>query len=136
MKFSLDQAGGFAIRSYSADTIIVTRRHAEGDDTAPVTNERILSQSLILTADTIVEDWPIRRVEHLKSEHVTPILELEPELVILGVGPRLRYPDQNVVARFATAQVGVEIMDTGAACRTYNVLMTEGRHVVAALILE
>jgi uncharacterized protein len=60
---------------------------------------------------------------------------MEPEVVLLGTGPRQHFPEASFAARFLRANVGFEVMDTGAACRTFNVLVAEQRRVVAVLLL-
>jgi uncharacterized protein len=71
----------------------------------------------------------------LQAHHFDAIRQLEPELVILGTGRRLRFPAAAMIRVLTDAQVGVEVMDTAAACRTYNILAAEGRRVVAALLM-
>ena len=70
------------------------------------------------------------------AEHLAMILPLQPELVILGSGSRLRFPHPSLLQALMAARIGVETMDTVAACRTYNVLAAEGRRVVAALLVH
>ena len=82
-----------------------------------------------------VQPWPVLSSAALSVEHLEPLLALAPEVVILGSGPRLRFPSPAVLRVLFERRIGVETMDTGAACRTYNVLASEGRPVVAALML-
>ncbi len=98
--------------------------------------EHIIRTSVILTATEIVFDWPPMSVEELTPDHLQTALELEPEVILLGTGARQIFPDARVVAVVLGAGVGFEVMDTRAACRTYNVLVQEGRKVAAALILN
>jgi uncharacterized protein len=97
--------------------------------------ERVCS-SCIVSADRLITDWPPARYEALLPEHLAAIFALQPEVVILGTGERQRFPGTEIRAAFATRGVGLEVMDLGAACRTYNVLVQEERHAVAALFLE
>lgn len=97
--------------------------------------ERTLRASVIVSAERLVEDWRPGTVDDLVAEDFGPVLALQPEVVLLGTGARQRFPDHRVLAALHAARVGVEVMDTGAACRTYNVLLGEGRRVVAALLL-
>jgi uncharacterized protein len=78
--------------------------------------------------------WPLQDIDALEREHLDALLALKPELVILGSGPKLRFAAPRVLAGLMSARVGVETMGTAAACRTYNVLASERRKVVAALI--
>lgn len=91
--------------------------------------------SLVVSGDRVVTDWPARSIEELTADHFAAILELSPEIVLLGSGSTFRFPDPSRLAPLRDARVGVEVMDTPAACRTYNILLGEGRNVVAALIV-
>jgi uncharacterized protein len=95
---------------------------------------RAYGRSLLVNATTIVEDWPVTGVEDLAAA-IGPALELAPDVLILGTGERQLFPDPAVFAEVAARGVGFEVMDNGAACRTYNLLLAEGRNVALALIL-
>jgi uncharacterized protein len=97
--------------------------------------ERVHS-SCIVSAERLITDWPPARVEALAPEHLEAIFALQPEVVLLGTGERQRFPPPGIRAAFAARRVGLEVMDLGAACRTYNILVQEERHAVAALFLE
>ncbi len=92
------------------------------------------TRSVIVPAQGAVVAWPVADFESLASEHFAQLLAFQPELVIFGSGPRLRFPAPALLQALIKARVGVETMDTPAACRTYNVLLAEGRAVVAALL--
>jgi len=92
--------------------------------------------SLVVSADRLVTDWPATSVEALAPDHLAAIVEMRPEIVLLGSGAAFRFPEPALLAPLYKAGIGVEIMDTPAACRTYNILMGEGRNVVAALIVD
>ncbi len=81
-------------------------------------------------------DWACSRFEDLTEEHFSRLLESRPELVIFGSGTRLRFPPPAFLRSLMAARIGVETMDTIAACRTYNILAGEGRKVLAALLME
>jgi uncharacterized protein len=91
--------------------------------------------SLVVSADRLVTDWPAASIEALTADHLAAILEMAPEIVLLGTGPAFRFLEPALLAPLYNAGIGVEVMDTPAACRTYNILMGEGRNVVAALIV-
>ncbi|MEF7616141.1 Mth938-like domain-containing protein [Aquincola sp. MAHUQ-54] len=80
--------------------------------------------------------WPVPSFETLSADHFEQVLALQPELVIFGSGARLRFVHPGLQRALIERRIGVETMDTAAACRTYNVLASEGRSVVAALLLE
>ncbi len=83
-----------------------------------------------------VQPWAVDRFEALAEASFEPVITLEPELVIFGSGSRLRFPPPVVLRALMARRIGFEVMDTPAACRTYNVLLGEGRAVVAALLFE
>jgi len=91
--------------------------------------------SLVVTAGRLIADWPPQTLADLRPEHFEPIVTLEPELLILGTGPRHALLEPHLYLALLERQIGVEVMDTGAACRTYNVLLAEERRVVAALLV-
>lgn len=80
--------------------------------------------------------WDCASFEELSAAHFSRIAELQPELVIFGSGTRLRFPPPAFLRDLMGRRIGVETMDTLAACRTYNILAGEGRHVIAALLIE
>ena len=97
--------------------------------------ERVYTSSLIVSADRVVEDWPIQGAADMNDGHWQDVLALEPEIVLFGSGASLQFPPTEALAPLLSRGSGVEVMDTAAACRTYNLLLTEGRSVVAALII-
>lgn len=98
-------------------------------------NQTWFERSLIITPETLISDWPPQKLSELRAEHCSLILNLNPKLVILGSGLTLRFPPPELLMPFYRRQIGVEIMDTGAACRTYSVLASEGRNVAAGLLI-
>lgn len=93
------------------------------------------TQSLVVAGERIVSGWPAASIEALTADHMAAIVELGPEIVLLGTGAAFRFPEPQLLAPLHKAGIGVEVMDTPAACRTYNILLGEGRNVVAALIV-
>ena len=83
-----------------------------------------------------VQAWPPASVAQLDATHFERILALGPEVVIFGSGARLRFVPPALHRALIERRIGVETMDTAAACRTYNVLASEGRSVLAALLVE
>ena len=80
-------------------------------------------------------DWDASRVEELTQAHFDALLEFDPEVVIFGSGPKLKFVSPALYRNLIARRIGVETMDSGAACRTYTVLANEGRRVVAAILL-
>lgn len=97
--------------------------------------EQVYRQSLIVAPLHIDAAWPATDATQLDDAALAPIDALDPEIVLLGSGPRQVFPAPALFAHFASRRIGLEVMDNGAACRTYNVLVSEGRHAVCALIL-
>jgi len=95
-----------------------------------------VERSVILGARGERLDWQCARFEDLLASHFEQIAALKPELVIFGSGTRLRFAAPALHRCLMQARIGMETMDTLAACRTYNILAGEGRHVIAALLLE
>ena len=98
--------------------------------------DRPFNASIILARDKVIEDWGVSDVAAMTSEHAEPILALQPDVVLLGTGARQRFPSQEVLAAFLQRGVGVEVMDNAAAARTWDILASEGRNVLAALLIE
>jgi uncharacterized protein len=95
--------------------------------------------SLMLSASGRLAPWDCSRFESLDATHFENLLALSPEppeLLVFGSGARLRFPNPALIACLIERRIGIETMDTAAACRTYNILAGEGRRVVAALLLE
>jgi uncharacterized protein len=105
-----------------------------GEDYVEINRQRF-SRSLIVLPEKIVEDWEVLGFEQLAAAHFEFLASLAPEIVLLGTGTRLRFPVPALTRALVTAQIGLEVMDTAAACRTYNILASEGRKVAAALLL-
>jgi len=84
----------------------------------------------------MLADWVPPDTESLSAEHVEKLIQFEPEIVIIGSGWTQRRPPNEFVFGLARRGVGLEIMDTGAACRTFNILLAEGRRIVALLTLD
>lgn len=98
-------------------------------------NDRLLSKSFILAPTQVLEDWPPQRFEELSLEHFQLALALGPEILIVGTGATQRFLPPELLAKLSAGGIGVEVMDTAAACRTYNILLSEDRKVVAALLM-
>lgn len=92
--------------------------------------------SLVLTPQSLyLEDWAGLNFESLAEEHFARLAQLRPEMVLLGTGAQQRFPHPRLSRALAEARIGLEVMDTRAACRTYNILLAESRNVVALILL-
>jgi len=123
-----------SIRAYQPGEITVTLPPSGSSDIAQPVEIETLRCSFIISPKHLIRDWPPLTIEMLKADHLQAMIELQPEVVILGTGQKLQFPEGNLLAKLHNQQLGVEIMDTAAACRTYNILMMEGRFVVAGII--
>ncbi len=122
MQFTQHTPGGVnLIRRYGPEFITVGTEEIRG--------------SCIVGANTLIRDWTPRDVPSLRTEHLAPLFELSPEVVVLSTGARQTFPSAALRAEFAMRKIGIEIMEIGAACRTYNVLISEERKVLAAILL-
>lgn len=95
--------------------------------------DRWLNGNVIVAPDQLIEDWRATEPSGLVLADLEPVLALQPEIVLVGTGEETLLPDVDLVAALAARAIGIEIMSTAAACRTYNVLTHERRRVVAAL---
>ena len=95
--------------------------------------DRWVAGNVLIAADRIVEAWTTISPHELTIEHLEPALALEPTIIVLGTGTERSLPDVELMAALAARSVGLETMNTPAACRTFNVLLQEQRRVVAAL---
>ncbi len=118
-----------------ADSAHISSVQAQGPGWISVGGQTY-THSLILTASGQPAPWPCARLEDLTPRHFEQLLDFQPELVIFGSGQRLRFVHPSLHAALIHQRVGMETMDTMAACRTFNVLAQEGRRVVAAVLLE
>lgn len=109
------------IRSVSPEGIRI------GDD--------LFDRTIGLTADTVYDDWGDRSIESLDESDFAELLSENPEVIVLGTGRTNIFPPRELVFAMARRQVGLEVMDTAAAARTYNVLAGEGRRVAALLFM-
>ena len=105
-----------------------------GEGYVMVNGERRASSVVVLA--NRIEDWSVERFEALTAEDFEFLKALEVEIVLLGTGPRQRFPPPRLTAALAQAGVGLEVMDLHAACRTFNILVAEERKVAAALLFE
>lgn len=122
MKFHLDApAGVHLVRGYGPGQLRI--------------GDRSYATSVIVTAQTLIEPWRPTNVAEVTAADLEPLLGLAPEVVLLGTGARQQFPDFTVLRLLQEQRIGVEVMDTSAACRTFNVLVAEGRPVAAALIV-
>lgn len=93
-------------------------------------------RSLILTPQQVIPDWRPRHNAEIGVQDFADVLSLQPEIILLGTGTTLHFPTAEVSASILGTGTGFEVMDTAAACRTFNILLSEKRRVIAALLIE
>ena len=129
------------IKSYGAGEVVITLPILSGidpnnpEETPKGLKQETLRSSAIIMSDKLISDWPPQNINELTEQPIQQLLELKPEVVIFGTGARLEWPDRAILAPLMEAGIGFEVMDTAAACRTYNVLSYEGRRVAVALMM-
>lgn len=122
MKLTLENTGeANRIRSYDVGSITV--------------NDTEVTSTLVLMPQQLHDEWGPRTVDELRTHHLDDIVAMAPELVLIGTGRRQQFPDREIMIRTIQAGLGIEVMTTEAACRTYNVLAAEGRQVAAVLFM-
>ena len=122
MKMALDDSGGLnVVRAYEPGQVKI--------------HDRTFSRSLIVLPNRLFTEWEAESSQQLRASHFQPLLDAAPEVVILGTGETQVFPDPAVFMTLMDLGIGFEIMDNAAACRTYNILLGEGRQAALALIL-
>lgn len=122
MKFHLTQSSSNQFTGYGPGYVQVNQERYE--------------TGLIVQADRVVSPWASGGFAALAANDFAQLLELKPAIVILGTGTTQRFPHPRLIAPLAAARIGLEVMDTPAACRTFNILVGEDRNVLAAILLE
>ena len=123
MKLNQDsQDEQYSIRAYTDSSITV--------------NEEIYTRPLIITADKLISDWSVPGFTELEISHFRELKDLNIEILLFGSGRQQRFPAPQLFVELHELGIGIEIMTTAAACRTYNILLAEGRSVGAALLIE
>ena len=122
MHFTEDlPAGNYIINAYTAKTVTINKRRHQ--------------KSLYVAADVLLENIPLHASAQLTTENIQFIVDLKPQLLIVGSGDHLQFPDPQVMAHFSRYQIGLEVMEHTAACRTFAVLSAEQRRVGALLLM-
>jgi uncharacterized protein len=123
MKLTDEKIGGInLIRSYGTGEVRI--------------GETVIRSSCLVKPDQLITDWRPQTVAEISVADMEAVLALKPEVVVIGSGPKQQFPAPEILGAVLSRGVGCEVMDTGAACRTYNILASEGRTVVAALLLR
>jgi uncharacterized protein len=100
-----------------------------------VINQQRYEEGIVVLPTSLVPGWGASGFAALTPADIVQLSEMKPEIVLLGTGARQQFPEPALLLPLIEARIGFEVMDTQAACRTYNILMSEGRNVAAALLL-
>jgi len=143
VKFVLETGLNILIHSYDVANVTLTGIHADHPDVKSGLIDEwdadnhlgIIRKSISLRTDGTIKEWEPQTKEDLQSEHFVSFTNDEPEILLLGTGQQLQFPSQDCLAVLQKQNVGYEVMDTAAACRTFNVLAAEGRDVILAMLM-
>lgn len=123
MQFTLDAGlGTYQIRAYEVGAVKI--------------NNDLIQHSVVVMPEQLISPWEPTCLNELKSQHLEMLLIYKPSIILLGTGEKLVFPLPAITHIITQHNIGLEIMDTRAACRTYNVLSAEGRAVAAALLIR
>jgi uncharacterized protein len=121
MKFALDPLEhDYTIKAYEPGWIQI--------------NKEKYYQSLLLMPDRLMPDWSVTEADQITKEHLLELAQFEPQVLLLGTGEQQKFIHPQIFTPLMELGIGYEVMATGAACRTYNILLSEDRRVLAALI--
>jgi uncharacterized protein len=122
VQFTRDQISSITIRRIEPGTITV--------------GEQRLCENFALIADEVISDWHTSAIDEMTENDFKPLIDSAPELILLGTGSKPVFPPRELVFSLARRGIGLEAMDTAAACRTFNILISEGRRVAAVMIVR
>ena len=134
MKFNLEKSSANFIHSYESGSVKIQQATAEYSSEQSEILFKILTKSFILTPTALLEDWAAD-AQLLTSEATQQVLDTQPDVILLGTGAKANFPSHQVIQNCYQAGAGIEIMNSSAACRTYNILASEQRKVAAALLV-
>lgn len=141
MKFNLEKSSGVRVHAYDPGvaTLTIPAELAFPEGAEEVADEPGLcrvSRNLIISANAIYHEESPTSYADMDSSHFEFAMGFEPEILLLGTGDRIRFPEAQLMSLPATRGIGLEVMDTAAACRTFNILVGENRQVVAILLMK
>ena len=136
VKLNLETRAANIIHSYEAGLIKIRQISPSSEENPNGVQHQLLSltNSVIITPDYLIQDW-LPDPQNLSKEDMNRIIETKPEVILLGTGSSLTFPESAILQQCYQRKIGIEVMNTAAACRTYNVLASEYRKVTAALMV-
>lgn len=147
MKFVLETGSPILIHAYDVGSVSIAGIHADDPELKsasqnPIWNEwdaenqlAIFRKSIILNSNGLMQNWSPQQQSDLNPHHFIEFVEQQPEIIIIGTGRNLCFPPHECLTVLQQHNLGYEIMDTAAACRTFNVLAAEGREVMMGLLM-
>jgi len=143
VKFVLEKGENILVHGYDTNQVTIsgiTPDHPEFnsgliDEWDTDNHLGIFRKSLIITANGSIASWSPQSISELNPDHFLGFAEHKPEVILLGMGQHLRFPPQDCLSVLQQQNLGYEVMDTAAACRTFNVLAAEGREVILAMLM-
>ena len=143
MKFVLETGQNILIHGYDIGRISITGVDADHpevksgliDDWDGDNHLGIIKKSISIRTDGTMNHWQPQTNSEFNPEHFLDFVEKSPEIVLLGTGKNLNFPPQDCLSVLQQQNIGYEVMDTSAACRTFNVLVAEGRDVILAILM-
>ncbi|MEQ8206907.1 MAG: MTH938/NDUFAF3 family protein [Woeseia sp.] len=122
MKFTRDNHTNLSIRRIERGALTI--------------GEETFTENVALTADSLIRDWPELAIDQIDLDALERLLNEKPEVIVLGTGWQHRFPPRDLMFGLARRGIGLEVMDTPAACRTFNILVAEGRRPAALLLID
>lgn len=143
MKFVLETGLNILIHGYDTNQVTITGINADHpelksgliDEWDSDNHLGILRKSISLRTNGDLNDWAPQNHTEVNPQHFVGFAEEKPEIILLGTGQHLRFPPQDCLSILQQQNIGYEVMDTAAACRTFNVLAAEGRDVILAIMM-
>lgn len=143
MKFVLETGLNILIHGYEVGKVSLTGMDAQHPDIKSGLIDEwdgdnhlgIIRKSITIRTDGTMNNWNPQSISDFKTEHFSNFTEEQPEIILLGTGKKLIFPPQDCLSLLQQNNIGYEVMDTAAACRTFNVLAAEGRDVILAILM-
>ncbi|VAW98898.1 hypothetical protein MNBD_GAMMA21-445 [hydrothermal vent metagenome] len=134
MKFNLEKSSANIIQHYQPGEVEIRQPRPEISAETGHAIPKIMTKGFILTPTQLIEDWNANE-QLLTVSDLKPVFDTHPDVILLGTGEKAIFPKHDVIHACYTCGAGIEIMNSAAACRTYNVLASEQRNVTLAMIL-
>jgi len=134
MRFSLQNIGQpMKLHHSNQDGLNIIKAYTENSVSV---NEETYTRSIVVQAHLLNPAWSPQNTEQLDNAAIRELAKLDTEIILLGTGQKQTFPDRRLFVPLYDRNIGIEVMDTPAACRTYNILLEEGRAVTAALLIN